>query len=181
MNRRISVIVFLAVSIFSLSSCSSDGTGNNEGDPNNPSSDATDVAQTDEGTGAAVEFSIIESGFDGSVGVSDERRVQIFRDQNSLNNASSLANFGISTPSLTFENQQVVFLTMGLRSNGGFSITAESVEDFGDYIRLNVVLTAPGSGCVTTSILTHPNVLLEINSAKELVLSERFVVESCGS
>lgn len=129
--------------------------------------------------GTNIDFSIIASGASGYFSQSSTKIFEIFRDQDSQNIANSLSGYGIPERTIEFESKQTILLTTGRKSNGSHTIAVESVVDYGEYVRLNVLLSVRGSGCAVTAAISHPYQFIEINSRKELVIHESYVVTTC--
>lgn len=127
-----------------------------------------------------VDFSVIISGQNTLSGLPENRKIEVFTDQQSLNSILALYVNFVTEPPIDFTSSQAVLLSMGGRSSGGYSIAAEAVEDHGDYNKLKVLLTTPGSNCYTTQALTSPYQFIEIKSTKELLIEERLVVTDCS-
>lgn len=135
-------------------------------------------ASNNEDDGNSVKFTVIS---DGSLsGLSDEAKLlETYNNQASFAVALERYPMQVDGVVVDFEVEQVVLVSMGSQSNGGYAIATESAKDLGDYIELSVLLSSPGAGCITTQAFTHPYQLLIIESKKEVRTSERNVTENC--
>jgi hypothetical protein len=61
-----------------------------------------------------------------------------------------------ATPSIDFDREQVLFVAMGGRPTGGYSVRVTAAAAQGDRVAVRVVETSPGSGCVLTQATTAP-------------------------
>jgi len=127
-----------------------------------------------------INFGEIISGDNTMSGLQENRKIEVFSDQASLNSSLAIYVQFITEHTVDFNSRRAVLLSMGGRSTGGYSIKAEAVEDYDDYIKLKVFLTKPGNNCITTQALTSPYQFIEIESVKELVIEERVVVVNCN-
>lgn len=59
-------------------------------------------------------------------------------------------------PAIDFDSRVVITATMGLQPTGGYAIRVEEVSRMGDELRVVVVETSPGVGCITTQAFTAP-------------------------
>jgi len=130
-------------------------------------------------TSVQISFTVISTGNLRSANFEDPKILETYTDQAAYDNAQAQYSLPVDEEVIDFTTDQVVLVTMGGQSNGGYSISAESAADAGDYIELNMILSAPGENCVTTQEITHPYQLLKINMQKEVRINERNVVENC--
>jgi hypothetical protein len=73
-------------------------------------------------------------------------------------------------------NGQIVFIGMGLKATGGFSIEVEQVERIGSEIHIKVIETSPGPDDMVTQALTNPFVLIQVgaqNKGDAIVVSNQ--------
>ncbi len=59
-------------------------------------------------------------------------------------------------PAMDFDSHVVIAATMGQKPTGGYAIRIEEVSRTGEDLRVVVVETSPGAGCITTQALTAP-------------------------
>ncbi len=59
-------------------------------------------------------------------------------------------------PFIDFDSHVVLAATMGLQPTGGYVIRIEEVSRTGEDLRVAVVETSPGAGCITTQAFTAP-------------------------
>ena len=127
-----------------------------------------------------ISFGVIVSGDNTMNGLQENRKIEVFADQVSLNASLALYERFITEHTVDFRSKRAVLLSMGGRSTGGYSIKVDAVEDYDDYIKLKVLLTKPGNNCITTQALTSPYQFIEIESDKELVIEEKVMVVNCN-
>ena len=70
-------------------------------------------------------------------------------------------------------------LSLGRRPTGGYSISAEKIEDYGEFIKASIIIKKPGINCGVTQALTSPYQFIEVESVKELLFEERVEVVNC--
>lgn len=63
---------------------------------------------------------------------------------------------GSDVPAVDFAREQVVFVALGERRTGGYSVEVTSVTISGDTLVVRYVERRPGPGCLTTQALTTP-------------------------
>lgn len=61
-----------------------------------------------------------------------------------------------------------IILNMGEKNSGGYSITAENVEEFPDKIVVTVKETAPPEDSMNMQVITYPYAIVKINSKKPI-------------
>jgi len=157
--------------------------------------DDTGCSTTEDGVGSETpeptmpaNFSVIGSGsflstgtVENSTSFDGPKLQEVYSDQAAYEGA--LNRFALqldSSDAIDFSTEQVVLLSMGTQNSGGYTIAVESVNDAGEFIELNVVLSSPGAGCLSIGALTHPYQVVTINSLKEVRIIERSVSEDCG-
>ena len=77
-------------------------------------------------------------------------------------------------PKVNFEEETVLFVGMGQRNTGGFSISIERVEEEKDQVLVSVQTKSPAPGGITLQALTAP---FHIVAAKTKELPVRFKVD----
>jgi len=130
-------------------------------------------------SGEPISFTVVGSGSLQVSETKDPKKFETYTDQAAFDNALSKYSLQVDGEVVDFTVDQVVLVSMGAQSSGGYSISAESVVDAGDYIELNLILSSPGANCITSQALTHPYQMLKINTQKEVRANERNVVENC--
>jgi PrcB C-terminal len=75
-------------------------------------------------------------------------------------------------PEVDFSKEMVIFVTMGRKNTGGYSIQVTKVEPMGDKLRITVSRTAPPAGAMTIQALTAP---FQIVAVPKSDLSPKFV------
>lgn len=83
-------------------------------------------------------------------------------------------------PAMDFGSQVVIAATMGQRPTGGFLIRIEEVTRSGSDLRVLVVETAPGAGCITTQAFTAPATAVTVpRPVGEVEFVEEAETEDC--
>ena len=93
-----------------------------------------------------ITYSLIASGNETETGLSDNRKIEIFRTQESFTESIYRYIQFIQDPGLDFSSQQVVLLSLGFRTSG-YTIQTDAVEEFDEYIKLKILITSPGENC----------------------------------
>ncbi|NOX75295.1 MAG: protease complex subunit PrcB family protein [Gammaproteobacteria bacterium] len=127
-----------------------------------------------------VNFTVIVFGDSTMSSLPENKKIEVFTDQTSLNSSLAVYVQLVAEHTVDFSSRRVALLSMGGRSSGGYEIATDRIEDHGDFMTLKILLTKPGSGCVTTGVITSPYEFVEIESTKELVIEERVVVVECS-
>ena len=126
-----------------------------------------------------VPYSIILSGDNTLSGTFENRKIEIFRDQESLDSSLALYATFIREHTVDFSSSRVVLINMGERNTGGYSVEVDIIEDHPDYIILKAIMVKPGENCMTTPSLTSPYIFIEIESAKEILIEESLEIDDC--
>lgn len=94
---------------------------------------------------------------------------------------AALALYSIDEPhQLDFNAGQVLLVDMGIRPTGGFSVKVAGVNDgMKGAVRVDVVLTRPGHGCVVAQALTNPFQFVYIPTRYEILIFEKLVTSNC--
>lgn len=83
-------------------------------------------------------------------------------------------------PDVDFERQIVVFAAMGRQSSAGYDIAIENVYEEDGALRVEVVETAPASGCLTAQVMTAPVTAVLVPARPgEITFIERRETRSC--
>jgi hypothetical protein len=127
----------------------------------------------------AVSFSVIASGDNTVNGQPATRKLEIYTDQAAFNSSFYFFLIPIREHTVDFSTRRVALLSLGIRPTGGYSISAEKIEDHGEFIKASIVIKKPGSNCVVTQALTSPYQFVEVASVKELLFEERVEVVDC--
>lgn len=126
-----------------------------------------------------IPFSVIESGYYPISGTDKNRKLEVFRDQASLN--ARLTEY-VQLPqehTVDFSTKRAVLLDLGQRNTGGYSIAASEVQEFSDSVMVSITITKPGSNCAVTQAFTSPFQFIEVQSTREIVFVEQMVVSDC--
>ncbi|MDH5517473.1 MAG: protease complex subunit PrcB family protein [Gammaproteobacteria bacterium] len=126
-----------------------------------------------------VAFTVIASGNNAISDLPLNRKFEVFTDQASFNSHLYSYIQPSVEHSVDFNSRRVALLSMGPRSSGGYSISAQSIEDHAAFIKLKVLLIKPGNHCDTTQALSAPFEFIEIESVNELVIEERVETIDC--
>jgi hypothetical protein len=117
-------------------------------------------------TGAAAGASDVEIRRIGrwvSSGIRGERRL-VIRDQATWAHFWSELGAGVR-PEVNFSRDLVIAVALGQRSSGGHDIAVQRVTRTGGQLRISVVETSPGPGCMTTAALTQPVDVVMVEAA----------------
>lgn len=122
----------------------------------------------------------IASGNNTVTGLAPTRKIEVYRDQVTFN--GSLYEFiqPMAEETIDFTLNQVVLLSLGEKSSGGYSVSVSGVEETDDYVRVFVSYTFPGSNCMVPTVITSPFLFVNIDTVKELVFEERIQSVSCS-
>lgn len=83
-------------------------------------------------------------------------------------------------PAVDFGSHVVIAATMGERPTGGHTIRIEEITRTGDDLRVVVVETSPGVGCVTTQAFTAPATVVTVpRPVGEVEFVEEAETEDC--
>ena len=126
-----------------------------------------------------VAFSEIASGDHAISSQPVNRKLELFTDQVAFNAALYLFIQPLVEHTVDFSSRRVVFLSLGGRPTGGYSIFVEKIEDHGEFIKASIVIRKPGN-CLVTQAITSPYQFVEVESVKELLFEERIEVVNCN-
>ncbi|MBA3318166.1 MAG: protease complex subunit PrcB family protein [Gemmatimonadales bacterium] len=103
---------------------------------------------------AAAEVEIRRIGRWVSSGIKGSRRL-VIRDQNTWSHFWSELGAGVQ-PTVDFGRDLVIAVASGERSSGGHDIAVQRVSRSGGELRIEVLETSPGAGCMSTTAMTQP-------------------------
>ena len=126
-----------------------------------------------------VNYSVIASGENTINGLPENRKIEVYTTQTSFNSSLYLFIQPLTEYTVDFSSRRVVLLSLGGRASGGYSISAEKIEDYGEFIKALIVIKKPGSNCLVTQAQTSPYQFIEVESVKELLFEERVEVVNC--
>jgi len=126
-----------------------------------------------------VNYSVIAAGDNTISGLPENRKLEIYTDQTSFNASLYLFIQPIAEHTVDFSSRRVALLSLGGRPTGGYSISVEKIEDYGEFIKASIIIKKPGSNCVVTQAQTSPYQFVEVQSIKELIFEERVEVVNC--
>jgi hypothetical protein len=127
----------------------------------------------------AVNYSVIAAGDNTISGLPENRKLEIYTNQTSFNSSFYLFLQPVAEPTVDFSSRRVALLSLGGRPTGGYSISAEKIEDYGEFIKASIIIKKPGSNCSVTQAQTSPYQFIEVESVKELLFEERVEVVNC--
>ena len=137
------------------------------------SESSADTAQS------SVRYSVLLAGERTLSGKPENRKLEVFSNQTSFDSSLYLYVLTLREQTVDFSMRRVALLSLGERPSGGYSISAESIEDFGAYLKARIVLKKPGARCIVTQSITSPYQFIEIESVKDLIFEERVEVVDC--
>ena len=79
----------------------------------------------------------------------------VIRDQGTWSQFWSELGAGVR-PEVDFSRDLVIAVASGERTSGGHDIQVQNVTRAGGELRIEVLETSPGAGCITTTALTQP-------------------------
>jgi PrcB C-terminal len=127
-----------------------------------------------------VPFSVIVSGDNPVSGVNKNRKLEVFRDQASLNTRLAEYVQFVQEHTVDFSTKRAVLLDLGQRDTGGYSVATSGIQEFSDHIVASITITKSGSNCAVTQTLTSPFQFIEVQSSKEILFVEQLVVSDCN-
>ncbi len=127
----------------------------------------------------SVGYSVIASGDHTISGSPENRKLEIYVNQTSFNSSLYLFIQPLAEYTVDFSSRRVALLSLGGRPTGGYSISTEKIEDYGEFIKASIVIKKPGSNCLVTQEPTSPYQFIEVESVKELLFEERVEVVDC--
>ncbi len=126
-----------------------------------------------------VNFSVIAAGDSTISGKPENRKLEIFTDQTSFNAALHVFIQPLAEYTVDFSTRRVVLLSLGGRPTGGYSISMEKIEDYGEFLKASIIIKKPGSNCFVTQAQTSPYQFVDVESIKEMIFAERIEVVNC--
>lgn len=147
-----------------------------------PAPEAPTGAPAVQDTGSATGASDVEIRRIGrwvSSGIRGGRRL-VIRDQATWAHFWSELGAGVR-PEVNFGRDLVIAVALGQRPSGGHDIAVQRVTRTGGQLRISVVETSPGPGCMTTAALTQPVdvVMVEAAGVTGWSFIDSEVVEDC--
>ncbi len=83
-------------------------------------------------------------------------------------------------PVIDFTKYSIIAVFIGPRSNGGFMVAIDSINEGSNSISDNVTETTPGKNCVTTEVITKPFTIVKIpKTDKKPVFKTKQIVKDC--
>lgn len=126
-----------------------------------------------------VNFSVVAAGYYTINGQPENKKLEVFSNQPAFNASLNLFIQPLAEHTVDFSSRRVALLGLGGRPTGGYSVSAEKIEDYGDYIKATVLIKKPGANCIVTEVQTSPYQFVEVESTKELLFEERVEIVDC--
>ena len=126
-----------------------------------------------------VNYSVVATGNNTINGQPENKKLEVFSNQPAFNSSLYLFIQPLVEHTVDFSSRRVALLSLGGRSTGGYSISAEKIEDYGDYIKATVLIKKPSVNCVVTQAQSSPYQFVEVESTKELLFEERVEFVDC--
>lgn len=83
-------------------------------------------------------------------------------------------------PVVDFNKNSVVAVFIGERSNGGYMVSIDSINESSKNIHVNIIESTPGPNCITTQALTRPFTLVKIpKTDKKPLFKTKQIVKDC--
>lgn len=83
-------------------------------------------------------------------------------------------------PVVDFNKNSVVAVFIGERSNGGYMVSIDSINESSKNIHVNIIESTPGPNCMTTQALTRPFTLVKIpKTDKKPLFKTKQIVKDC--
>lgn len=127
-----------------------------------------------------IPFTVIASGEYTVSGFFENRKLEVFHDQASLDASLAIYVQFAQQHTVNFSTSQAVLINAGQRNSGGHSVKTRHAHEFSDHIIVQTTLTKPGNGCITTLALTSPFEFIEIQSTKEIIFQQNLVTKDCS-
>ncbi|MCJ8313577.1 MAG: protease complex subunit PrcB family protein [Saccharospirillaceae bacterium] len=128
--------------------------------------------------GDSVTYTVIHSANSKTNGELGSKTFKVLKSQAEY--FDELANYSTdATKTIDFDHAQVILLDIGQRNSGGYSVEISDINEFDDYIKVEVNIQSPGNGCITTQALTNPYKFIELQGTKEITINESLVSIDC--
>jgi hypothetical protein len=85
-------------------------------------------------------YSVIAAGDNTISGLPENRKLEVYTDQTSFDANLYLFIQPFVEHIVDFSSRRVVLLSLGGRPTGGYSISVEKIEDYGEYIKASIVI-----------------------------------------
>lgn len=83
-------------------------------------------------------------------------------------------------PAINFETSMVILVTMGEKTNGGYSIHVKSITENEKDVVVLIEERIPAKNCMTTSVIVYPAQLIELPATdKEIIFTTEENIYSC--
>jgi hypothetical protein len=114
----------------------------------------------------------------------DARARLVLRSQEELNDVWARLYRGLpqppAPPAVDFTRDMALFAALGTRPSGGHAVAIPRAALDGGVLRVEVVETRPGAGCMTTQALTYPVALVRVaRHAGRVEFVERVEANAC--
>jgi hypothetical protein len=146
-----------------------------------PAAESSEASALGADQATDVPFTVIAEGPD-AADASERKNYAVF-DEEELDRLWAMAygEGAPAMPAIDFEKEYVIGVFAGQKSSGGHSIAVEDVSDEKALRYVSIVLTTPGSGCVSTQALTSPFQIITVPfSDRELARVEKEAIALCS-
>lgn len=126
-----------------------------------------------------VPYTEIASGMNPISGVVENRKIEVFRDQSSLDSRWAYYVQPAPQTSIDFTRHQVVLINLGLHRAGLDIPKVVAARDHESFIELITVLIQAGPRCVVPQVFTSPFLFIKLESNKDIVFVEQFQLRDC--
>ncbi len=146
-----------------------------------PASQTSEASALSADATTNVPFSVIAEGAN-AANVSARKNYAVY-DQEEFARLWAMAygEDGPAMPAVDFDKDYVIGVFAGEKATGGYDIAVDKVTDENGVRAISIVLTTPGSACMTTQALTSPFELVTVPfSSRELTRTETQVEGACS-
>lgn len=102
-----------------------------------------------------------------------EKKEQIITNQTDFEKSWNIALVNYlernPVPTIDFEKNQVILITMGEQTSGGYTLKTDSVTNIKTGIAINATAKKPGASCMTTSVMTYPYQMISIPKTNQKI------------
>lgn len=78
--------------------------------------------------------------------------------------------FGSKSSGIDFNQNKILYINMGKRMTGGFTIKVLSIESKEGKIKANIEFVSPGKNCINMQVVTYPNLMIAIPCSNQEVI-----------
>lgn len=136
------------------------------------------LPENDSSSGIELEFLELNVGGGNIFGTYTRKQSIIIASQEEYNN--ELAKHTDQKPTIAdYSIGKTLYIDMGPRNSGGYSIVVNKVLGFDEYVVAEVTLSKPGKDCIVTQAFTNPYQFVFIKTQKDILLNEKIVSMDC--